>query len=51
MRLLLENDELRRDWQRKARQNIEAFTTRRMADEVEKIYRELTPARAAQAPV
>lgn len=51
LRLLLENDELRRDWQRKARRNIEAFTTRRMADEVEKIYRELTPASVAQAPV
>jgi glycosyltransferase involved in cell wall biosynthesis len=51
LRLLLGNDELRRDWQKKARRNIEAFTTRRMAEEVEKIYRELTPAVEAQAPV
>jgi glycosyltransferase involved in cell wall biosynthesis len=43
LRLLLGDGELRRDWQKKARQNIEAFTTTRMAEEVEKIYRELAP--------
>ena len=51
LRLLLGNDELRRDWQKKARQNIEAFTTTRMAEEVEKIYRELTPSCASEATV
>ena len=51
MRLLLGNDQLRRDWQKKARQNIEAFTTTRMAEEVEKIYRELAPSSTDKAKV
>jgi len=50
LRLLLDNDELRRDWQKKARRNIDRFTTTRMAEEVEKIYRELTPVGAVKVP-
>ncbi|QNI32244.1 glycosyltransferase family 4 protein [Alloacidobacterium dinghuense] len=46
LRLLLDNDELRRDWQNRARQNTEVFTTARMAEEVENVYLELTPATA-----
>jgi glycosyltransferase involved in cell wall biosynthesis len=41
--LLLGDEELRRDWQRKARQNTEHFTAARMAQEVEQVYCELTP--------
>jgi glycosyltransferase involved in cell wall biosynthesis len=39
--LLLGDEGLRRDWQRKARQNTERFTTARMAQEVEQVYCEL----------
>jgi glycosyltransferase involved in cell wall biosynthesis len=51
LRLLLGNDELRYEWQRRGKRNLEAFTTTRMAEEVEKIYRELTPASAAEPGV
>jgi glycosyltransferase involved in cell wall biosynthesis len=51
LRLLLANDELRRDWQNRARRNSERFTTARMAEEVESVYRELTSASAVKMSV
>jgi glycosyltransferase involved in cell wall biosynthesis len=51
LRLLLDNDQLRREWQNRARRNIEMFTTKRMAEEVENVYRELLPATAARTSV
>ena len=51
LRMLLEDDELRRDWQKRAQRNADLFTTTRMADEVENVYRELAPANAAKIAV
>jgi glycosyltransferase involved in cell wall biosynthesis len=44
--LLLQNPDLRRDWQLKARTNIERFSIGRMANEIEGIYRELKDGRS-----
>jgi glycosyltransferase involved in cell wall biosynthesis len=49
LRMFLEDENLRDSWRKKAQQGIEGFTTAHMAQEVEKIYRELVPAASAKA--
>lgn len=44
LKLLLSDENARREWQNRARRNTETFTVARMAQEVEKVYRELVPA-------
>lgn len=48
LRQLLEDEELRGEWQDKARCHIDLFTVKRMFEEVEQIYYELVPAVTAE---
>jgi len=48
LRLLLGNDELRVEWQNKARRHIDLLTIKRMFEEVEQVYLELVPANAVR---